>query len=238
MRKTHFLFIFLFLFLILLSGCSSLPEGITQDEYDFFLEYGRDKAYLHTDDGRMITNGNPTSIIYYTGDLPYSYRKAMENAAFEYSQKLEPYIEIITNMSLANSSYKAQTHIAPPLPPGGGCDNPIGCDTQIINLKSTNGLMTLAYNNPEYDSVDDSKIVGSLISFDASIMYYFTQKEKDNTALHELGHTFGLADVFDEIYKNKTTMYGVYGTGVNPTAKLYTLDEANLRWYYEHGYTG
>jgi hypothetical protein len=227
MKKT-FSFIFLF-FLILLSGCESLPPDTTQAEIVFFDNYGGDIAYMKTSDGIVIKNSNPASINYYIGDLSTKYRSAMIKASAEYSiSQLSTYIEVTTNTYNSNSSCKCTSSTPPP---GGSCDNPIGCDTQVINLRGTTNE-TLATNSIFKYENDNSKIVGSIIDFNLTLMWDLAQYEKNYIAIHELGHTFGLIDVKDEIYKNKTVMFYSYGNGVDPVNQLNKLDVANLLWGY------
>ncbi|MDI6453568.1 hypothetical protein [Peloplasma aerotolerans] len=192
-----------------------------------------------TQQGQMKTNANPNAIQYYIANLPYKYRTAMQKAATVYSSnELESYITITTSMTNSNSTYKAELFVPPPPAPPGSCDNPLGCDTVVINIMTGDGTEAIAINHLKYDLNDNSKIVGSTVYFDDMIMIDFFQVQKNYIAIHELGHTLGLKDLFDDddvSYQNKSVMYGKGEYSINV---LYKFDIANILWHYKYGYIG
>jgi hypothetical protein len=237
MKRRYFLFLFLFLFL--LSACDSYPEDTTEAEIQFFNTNGKEKAYLFTHDGKMITNSDPTHIEYFIASLPYKYKTAMTKAASAYrANEIQAYVNIETNTIDSSLTYKAELITPPPPAPPGSCDNPLGCDTVVINIMTIDGTDAIALNYPIFHPNDNSKIIGSTIYFDDMIMIEYLQSEKNYIAIHELGHTLGLKDLEDSedlSFQGKTVMYA---KGAYRVEELYKFDIANILWHYKYGYVG
>ena len=88
---------------------------------------------------------------------------------------------------------------------------------------------TLGCNSSWYDDVDGS-IGSSTIKFNTDLMDDMSAEMKEHVALHELGHTFGLDDLIDDILEPYSIMYYMLGDVI--LVDLTEFDKMNLEWMY------
>jgi hypothetical protein len=85
--------------------------------------------------------------------------------------------------------------------------------------------------NEFYYQQSTGNIVGSTIYYNLNIFDEVSYEEKLHTAVHELGHTFGLVDLYDELLESVSIMY--YSLGEIVLTSLTEWDESNLAWMYD-----
>jgi len=117
----------------------------------------------------------------------------------------------------------------------------VGCDTDVEVIYVT------TYRDTETDvcSDDDSDVIGcnsffyntstgeianSGIYYNLNIFDTVSYEVKLHTAVHELGHTFGLVDLYEKLLEPVSIMY--YSMGDIVLTSLTSWDKSNLAWMY------
>jgi hypothetical protein len=90
---------------------------------------------------------------------------------------------------------------------------------------------TLGCNSSWYDD-NDGGINNSTIKFNVDLMDNASDELKEHVALHELGHSFGLDDLYDDILEEYSIMY--YAAGNIILTDLTEFDRMNLEWMYKN----
>jgi len=90
---------------------------------------------------------------------------------------------------------------------------------------------TLACNWFFYDETDGA-IGNSIIKFNTDLLDELDAETKEHIALHELGHTFGLDDLYDDILERYSIMYYASKDIILPD--LTEFDLMNLEWMYKN----
>jgi predicted small lipoprotein YifL len=88
---------------------------------------------------------------------------------------------------------------------------------------------TLGCNSSWYDDTDGS-IGYSIIKFNSDLTDDASAELKEHVALHELGHSFGLDDLYDDILEPYSVMYWQLGDII--LVDLTEFDKMNLEWMY------
>jgi len=121
--------------------------------------------------------------------------------------------------------------------------------TYILSNYCTNEYMIFGqYDDQETDycSDDDSKVVAcnlayydlangqimeSKLMYNDRIMDELSQEDILNTAIHEIGHSFGLVDLYEDEFAAISIMY--YQTSEYIFTELTQFDIDNLNWFYK-----
>jgi hypothetical protein len=85
--------------------------------------------------------------------------------------------------------------------------------------------------NEYYYQQSTGSIVSSTIYYNLNIFDEVSYEEKLHTAVHELGHTFGLTDLYEELLESVSIMY--YSLGEIVLTSLTEWDKSNLAWMYD-----
>jgi hypothetical protein len=95
------------------------------------------------------------------------------------------------------------------------------------NIKNNGAVM--GCNSILYD-IFNGKIYKSTIRYNYEVMNRFDQDQATITSIHEIGHVFGLKDLYEHAFDGYSVMYG-YG-GYYKNKKLEQFDIDNLNWFY------
>jgi hypothetical protein len=90
---------------------------------------------------------------------------------------------------------------------------------------------TLGCNSSWYDDTDGA-IGYSVIKFNTDLTDEASAELKEHVALHELGHSFGLDDLYDDVLEPYSIMYWQLGDII--LVDLTEFDIMNLEWMYEN----
>jgi predicted Zn-dependent protease len=91
---------------------------------------------------------------------------------------------------------------------------------------------TVACNLSQYNS-ETGEIAYSQLMYNDNVMDNMTYEDIINTAIHEIGHTFGLNDLYEDKLAEVSIMY--YQTSEYVFIELQPFDIANLNWFYGEG---
>ncbi|HOI46641.1 MAG TPA: hypothetical protein PLR26_02795 [Bacilli bacterium] len=208
--------------LLILGGCA-----FTQEEQDFFNEYGKGKAFMQTSAGEMISPATPNNIQYYIEpDTLQKYHQVFSHAIDKFNA-----INGINVTITSNSSSLFRVNNSSGGTGGGTCGNPFTCNPDLIYLRNHNESLVAA-NLITIHSSNPTIIHSSTITFYAQQTNNLNDNELKYIALHELGHTFGLIDREHARFRNISIMYYITDLSTTFTDELYTFDKANLEWRY------
>ncbi len=171
-------------------------------------EYGREKAYSKSYKGAMLHLGNGTIKYYIPTSVSGDYKVISEYAiakANTLTSKVNVYIspDASTNFSFAVENGK-------------------------ISGNETSNAVNFYRCIPDSGEITTSTITYSKAHLDSRNLAY-----KKHTALHEMGHTFGLGHIEADIMKGWTVMIAPH-----PNEDKYQIDDYaefdryNITWYY------
>jgi hypothetical protein len=78
----------------------------------------------------------------------------------------------------------------------------------------------------------EGTIVESTLILNSAYLKNFNLNGIKNIVLHELGHTFGLADLESSTFKSYSVMYAYSSKNSKYFVEYQKFDEANIKWYY------
>jgi predicted Zn-dependent protease len=95
------------------------------------------------------------------------------------------------------------------------------------NIKNNPGVM--GCNSILYD-IFSGEIYKSTIRYNYKVMDIYSQDQATATSIHEIGHVFGLKDLYEEAFDGHSVMYGYGGYYKNKRLEQFDID--NLNWFY------
>ena len=189
--------------LLVATVCSMLIfAGCTpQEEKSFFEKFGGMKAYNKSKSGTTL--GAPKLVEYYVdSSVTGAYKTA-----------------VTTGISLANALTKNVTFTTT-----------TKSDSKfVIKVKNAGKTGWAALNEYGWDYVD--RIVYSTITINTYYTAQYGANEIKRLVLHELGHTYGLADLDDSNVKPYTIMYYQMDSAYIFTS-YQEFDKENINWRY------
>jgi predicted Zn-dependent protease len=103
-------------------------------------------------------------------------------------------------------------------------------DDQERDYCSDDDSRVVACNLSYYD-LANGQIIESKLMYNDRIMDELSQEDILNTAIHEIGHTFGLVDLYEDEFAAISIMY--YQTSEYIFTELTQFDIDNLNWFYK-----
>lgn len=85
--------------------------------------------------------------------------------------------------------------------------------------------------NLSYYELANGEIIESKLMYNDRIMDQLTEEDIINTAIHEVGHSFGLIDLYEDEFAAISIMY--YQTSEYIFTELTQFDIDNLNWFYK-----
>jgi predicted Zn-dependent protease len=191
----------------------TLPSGYTTEQLIAF--YAGERSF--TSDGGFIIHipdnkiGSIDACIDSTMEQKYIYASI---AAIEEYNKLEYVgIEFIVSNSCADQYIIFGQY-----------------DDQERDYCSGDDSKTVACNLSYY-RLDSGEIIESRLMYNDRVMDNISQLDIINTAIHEIGHTFGLTDLYEDEFAAISIMY--YQTSEYVFTELTQFDIDNLNWFYK-----
>ena len=169
----------------------------------FWNKFGKDKAYLRAINSRAILNAPDTVSYYIDSSVTGNYLTAVNYAISEAN-------ELTSAVTVSTTT-----------------DNYSNFKIKFANKGKFEGK--LAVNNFLYDD-DTGEICGSEITFNTYYLIGYSLDKLKHVVLHELGHTFGLADLTDLSLKKYSIMYEANTSYT--FVEYQEFDVANITWYY------
>lgn len=189
---------------VMLIACNPTPE----QKEKAFNTYGKEKAFNKTSGGTVIHLADGTKTYYIPSSVSGDYKTISEYAAAK-ANTLTSAITI--NTSTTNSSSSFFFSVAPYSNP----DNTNANATNWYNYSTSTGV--LSRSEIRYSSTN----LGS-----KNLQY------KKHTALHEMGHTFGLGHVNESILNGYTVMLSPHPDSKYELDDYGEFDRANIEWQY------
>ena len=90
---------------------------------------------------------------------------------------------------------------------------------------------TVVACNLAYYNAENGQIMESTLMYNDRIMDELSQEDIVNTAIHEIGHSFGLVDLYEDEFAAISIMY--YQTSEYIFTELTQFDIDNLNWFYK-----
>jgi predicted Zn-dependent protease len=90
---------------------------------------------------------------------------------------------------------------------------------------------TVVACNLSYYNAENGQIMESTLMYNDRIMDELSQEDIVNTAIHEIGHSFGLVDLYEDEFAAISIMY--YQTSEYIFTELTQFDIDNLNWFYK-----
>jgi predicted Zn-dependent protease len=103
-------------------------------------------------------------------------------------------------------------------------------DDQERDYCSDDDSRVVACNLAYYDAAN-GQIMESTLMYNDRIMDELSQEDIVNTAIHEIGHSFGLVDLYEDEFAAISIMY--YQTSEYIFTELTQFDIDNLNWFYK-----
>lgn len=192
------------MFVAIATICIFAVSGCASQKETFFNENGKEKAYNKLDSGKILHIEKNVSY-YLDSSVQGNYLDAAK-----YS---------IRQANNATSKYKFSTTSS----------NNSQYVIRVANLgdNGSNAVNQLTYNSAT------GQIVSSTIYLNSYYMNNFSLNGLKHVCTHELGHTFGLTDLGDSKFEDKSIMFDSYGNGSKYTFVTYQeFDKENINWYY------
>lgn len=173
----------------------------TKDKEKFWEKYGKDKAY-NASNG-VIRHATKNVSYYIDPSVTGNYRTAVEHALKE-ANKLTNAVNISIS---TNPKSKFVIKVA-----NAGKNDWCGLNEHSFYASS-------------------GEIISSTITFNTYYANSYTQNMLKELVLHEIGHTFGLADLYANEIKEYSVMY-YQADSVYVYTTYQEFDQANIDWYY------
>lgn len=198
-------FKFFMCFVLCLIPVLILSSCSSSQQIRYWEENGKSKAFSHDED---------TNVVLYLADGQIDYYINIDSINnsdyYEIACKAIDEANRFTNISIRNVS-------------NSNCAN-------TISISDLGGNDVNAYNTFIYNR-DNGKISQSNIIYNSYYMNAYSIKTKTHIAIHEMGHTLGLADLEDDTIKDYSIMY--YAAGYGSEFQHYQeYDIANITWFY------
>jgi predicted Zn-dependent protease len=103
-------------------------------------------------------------------------------------------------------------------------------DDQERDYCSDDDSTVVACNLAYYDAAN-GQIMESKLMYNDRVMDELSQEDIVNTAIHEMGHSFGLVDLYEDEFAAISIMY--YQTSEYIFTELTQFDIDNLNWFYK-----
>jgi predicted Zn-dependent protease len=103
-------------------------------------------------------------------------------------------------------------------------------DDQETDYCSDDDSRVVACNLSYYNLIN-GQVIESKLMYNNRIMQEMEYNEVLNTAVHEVGHTFGLVDLYEDEFAAISIMY--YQTSEYIFTELTQFDIDNLNWFYK-----
>lgn len=191
-----------FLILILI-----FTQGCSKKEKQKAVEnYGRDYAYSKTSSGKILTLKKGDVSYYLDPSVNGQYKTIAEYSVAKANTLTSKVNLSITTRSDSNFKFKVIT-------------------------SSTERPNALAFNEYTY-LVDDAIINSSTITFVKNKMENKSLNSKKYTALHEMGHSFGLTHITDDKMKGYTVMMTSHPSEKDIISDFSEFDRYNITWKY------
>lgn len=103
----------------------------------------------------------------------------------------------------------------------------------IISDSSSSNKITTYSENDNINAYNSHSSYSSSIYYNTYNMKSYSKDGKKHIALDEMGHTFGLVDIYDSAVEPYSVMYGYYSNSSKYTFTDYQeFDIHNVRWKY------
>lgn len=193
-------FVLLCLTSFMLVGC-----GLTEEEIEEYMQmYGYEKAFitLGTDsNGNTIYFHAPSSVSYYIDSTVTGNYLTAVNYGIPLANELTDAVTIDKN---------------------GDSNSPF-----LIKVENQGANGQAASNSRAYNA-ETGERTGGVITLNSYYMQSYSLDQLRSVVLHELGHTFGLIDLYDDILADYSVMYYIAGS----FTEYQEYDKRNIAWYY------
>ncbi len=189
---------------VMLIACNPTPAQIEKA----FDTYGKEKAFMKTSGGKVLHLANGTTTYYIQPAVSGDYKTISEYAAAK-ANTLTSAVSICTSTLTADSS-----------------------SSFLFSVQSYSSSDKKANATNFLNSSSKGVVIFSEIRYSSENLERKTMQYKKHTALHEMGHTFGLGHVTDSILNGYTVMLAEHPSSKYELDDYGEFDRANIEWLY------